>query len=303
MIRPARPTEARTISLSLPYRPPFPGASLLGFLADRAIPGVEEVRGSTYRRSLSAPSGDTSISVTDERAGDELWVDVALDDAGAVPFVERAVRSLFDLDADPTSIARVLRRDPILRPLVRANPGIRLPGAADGFELVVRAIIGQQVSVPAARTMLGRVAARFGRPLADASVTTVFPSADRLADARLEELGVVGRRASAIRRVAAMLAGGELDLSGGGDPDATIQALLGVDGIGPWTAAYVRMRALHDPDAFPAGDLGVRRAIERLGLDPVPRAIEERAEAWRPWRAYAAMLLWRSEPATGNERG
>jgi AraC family transcriptional regulator of adaptative response / DNA-3-methyladenine glycosylase II len=140
-------------------------------------------------------------------------------------------------------------------------------------------------------------------PLVDASIATLFPSADRLADARLEELGVVGRRASAIRRVAAMAAGGELDLSGGGDPDATIQALLGVDGIGPWTAAYVRMRALHDPDAFPASDLGVRRAIERLGLDPAPRAIEERAEAWRPWRAYAAMLLWRSEPATGNDRG
>jgi AraC family transcriptional regulator of adaptative response / DNA-3-methyladenine glycosylase II len=304
MLRSARPREARTISLSLSYRPPFPGASLLGFLGDRAIPGVEEVGGATYRRSLSTPSGDTSVSVTHVGAADELRVDLALDDPRAVPFVERAVRSLFDLDAHPTPIARVLGRDAILRPLVRANPGIRLPGAADGFELVVRAIIGQQVSVPAARTMLGRVAARFGRPLADgqAPVTTVFPNADRLADARLEEFGIVGRRASAIRRVAAMVAGGELDLNGA-DPDATIRALLGVDGIGPWTAAYVRMRALHDPDAFPAGDLGVRRAVERLGLDPAPRAIEERAEAWRPWRAYAAMLLWRSEPATENDHG
>jgi AraC family transcriptional regulator of adaptative response / DNA-3-methyladenine glycosylase II len=254
---------------------------------------------------VSTPRGDALISVTHEVAVDELRLDIALDEARATTSVERVVRSLFDLDADPAPIARVLRRDPILRPLVRANPGIRLPGAADGFELAVRAILGQQVSVPAARTMLGRVAERFGRPIADADppIATVFPSADRLADARLEELGVVGRRASAIRRVAAMVAGGELDLSGGSDPDATIRALLGVDGIGPWTAAYVRMRALHDPDAFPVGDLGVRRALERLGLDPAPRAIEERAEAWRPWRAYAAMLLWHSEPAAANDRG
>jgi AraC family transcriptional regulator of adaptative response / DNA-3-methyladenine glycosylase II len=175
---------------------------------------------------------------------------------------------------------------------VLAHPGIRLPGAADGFELAVRAIVGQQVSVTAAQTMLGRIAARFGTPL-EGAIPMLFPSAEALAEAPLEELGVIGRRASAIRRVAAMVAGGELDLSGSSDPDETVGRLLELEGIGPWTAEYIRMRALRDPDAFVSSDLGVRHAFERLGLDETPHAIVARAEAWRPWRAYAAMLLWR----------
>jgi AraC family transcriptional regulator of adaptative response / DNA-3-methyladenine glycosylase II len=197
---------------------------------------------------------------------------------------------VFDLDADPTAIARTLERDPALRPLVRSHPGIRLPGAADGFEVAVRAIVGQQVSVAAARTVLGRIASRFGSPLDGG---TVFPTAEGLAAAPLEVLGIVGRRAGAIRRVATLVGEGELDLSGVGDRDETVERLLQVDGIGPWTAEYIRMRALRDPDAFVAGDLGVRRAFERLGLDSNPRTIVARAEAWRPWRAYATMLLWR----------
>ena len=215
-------------------------------------------------------------------------------DARAIPATVEIARRLFDLDIDPAAVARTLGRDPVLRPLVRSRRGIRVPGAADGFELVVRAVIGQQVSVAGARTMLGRIAKRFGEPLAHVGgeVTMLFPGAERLAGAPLEWLGITSRRVHAIRRVAALVAQGELDLSTSGDPDAAVAALLEVSGIGPWTCEYVRMRAFGDRDAFPAGDLGVRRGFERLELDARPGAILDRAEAWRPWRAYAAMLLW-----------
>lgn len=276
------------------YRPPFPADDHLAFLGARAIPGVEEVGVATYRRSLATPHGAAVFELTAEPSEDRVGLAITFGDDRALPFVERAARALFDLDADPAVIGRALARDPLLRPLVRAYAGIRLPGAADGFELVVRAIIGQQVSVAAARTMLGRIAKRFGTPIEDLDLA-LFPGAERLADAPLEDLGVVGRRAAAIRRVAAMVAVGEIDLTANADRDPTVGGLLEVDGIGPWTAEYIRMRALHDPDAFVAGDLGVRRSLAALGVDASPRAIAARAEAWRPWRAYATMLLWRHE--------
>ena len=221
-------------------------------------------------------------------------VQLDVQDDRAIAALAETARRMFDLDVDPAAVARTLGRDPVLRPLVRTHRGIRVPGAADGFELAVRAIIGQQVSVAGARTMLGRVAARFGTPLPSGrgGVVTPFPDATRLTEAPLEELGVTSRRADAIRRVATLVAVGELELSGRGDPDASVATLLEVSGIGPWTCEYVRMRAFGDRDAFPAGDLGVRRAFERLGLEATPRAVADRAEAWRPWRAYAAMLLW-----------
>jgi AraC family transcriptional regulator of adaptative response / DNA-3-methyladenine glycosylase II len=282
-------------SISLSYRPPLLAGALLGFLGARAIPGVEEVRGDTYRRSLEVPGGSAVASLTREEH--RVRLEVATDDDRTLASVERTARRLFDLDVDPAAVARALGRDPVLRPLVRAHRGIRVPGPAAGFELVVRAILGQQVSVPAARTMLGRVAARFGTPVPAAAgeVSVRFPGPEHLADAPLEDVGITRRRGDAIRRVARMSVRGELDLDGGADPDETIGALLEVDGIGPWTAEYVRMRALRDPDAFPAGDLGVRRAFAKLGLDPTPRAIAARADSWRPWRAYATMLLWLHE--------
>lgn len=272
---------------SLPFQPPLPAASLLRFLGDRAIPGVEVVVGPSYRRWVSTAGGPVVLTVAVE--GDRVELR-----GRAAPDLVRMSRTLFDLDADPDDVLAVLGRDPVLGPVARRNRGVRVPGAADGFELVVRAILGQQVSVPAARTVLGRVAARFGPPMpsGDAAVALVFPTAGALAEAGLEELGVTGRRAATIRRVAGLVAGGELDLGPGADPDQTIGRLLELDGIGPWTADYVRMRALGDRDAFPVGDLGVRRAAERLGLDPAPRALLARADRWRPWRAYAAMLLW-----------
>ena len=280
----------RRLSIALPCRAPFDVEGLLGFLGDRAIPGVEEARGSTFSRSLWTAHGAADIDLTAEV--DRVRFDIGFEDVRSLRSVVRIARTLFDLDVDPGPVARTLERDPVLRPLVLAHPGIRLPGAADGFELAVRAVVGQQVSVAAARTMLGRIAARFGTPL-DGAIPLRFPSAEALADVPLEELGIIGRRASAIRRVATMVVAGELDLSGSQDPDETVGRLIELDGVGPWTAEYIRMRALRDPDAFVAGDLGVRHAFARMGLDTRPRAILARAEAWRPWRAYATMLLWR----------
>ncbi len=288
----SRDLPTRGSTLTLRYAPPFAAQPLLSFLRDRAILGVEEVQGSTYRRSISTPGGPVTFALWPGAQDDGVGLDVPA--APAMSAVIETARRLFDLDADPEAVARTLDRDPILRPLVRSHRGIRVPGAAGGFELVVRAIVGQQVSVAGARTMLGRIAARFGEPLArvDGDVTTLFPGAERLADAPLEGLGITSRRADAIRRVATLVAERELDLSTSSDPDAAVATLLEVSGIGPWTCEYVRMRVFGDRDAFPHGDLGVRRGFERLGLDATPGAILDRAEAWRPWRAYAAMLLW-----------
>jgi AraC family transcriptional regulator of adaptative response / DNA-3-methyladenine glycosylase II len=286
------------VSIDLPFRPPFDADGLLAFLQDRAIPGVEEVRGRTYRRSLTTPRGPATLSLTPLPASDGVRLDATVADVAGLRSVVRTARSMFDLDVDPAAVARTLADDPVLRPAVRKRPGVRLPGVADGSELLVRAVVGQQVSVAAARTMLGRIAGRFGERIAgvDPAVATAFPTSEALAEAPLEELGVIGRRASAIRAVAAMVASGELTLDGSADPDETVGRLLQIDGIGPWTAGYVRMRALRDPDAFVEGDLGVRRGFERLGLDATQRAMLARSEAWRPWRAYAVMLLWGIEP-------
>lgn len=287
------------LSLPLAFRPPLDAASLLAFLGGRTVAGVEEVRGPTYRRSLTASGGPAIVALTPHHG--HVRLDVALADIGSLRSIVGTARSMFDLDVDPAAVSRTLGRDPALRPLVRAHPGIRVPAAADGLELAVRAVVGQQVSVAGARTMLGRIAARFGTPIAgaDPPVATGFPYAEALADAPLEELGVIGRRACAIRRIASLVAGGGLNLRGTGDPGETVDTLREIDGVGPWTAEYVRMRALRDPDAFVASDLGVRHAFMRLGLDARPGAISERAEEWRPWRAYATMLLWRLEASRG----
>jgi AraC family transcriptional regulator of adaptative response / DNA-3-methyladenine glycosylase II len=281
-------------------RSPFAAASLLGFLRERAVPGVEEVEGSTYRRSISTAHGPAVIALTPVEDGVRL--DASTADDRAFSTAEAVARGLFDLDADPRAVGRVLSGDPFLRPLVRARPGIRVPGAADGFELAVRAIVGQQVSVRGARTVLGRIAAAYGEPTglgAGAAVGTLFPSAGRLRRARLEHLGVTSRRARAIRRVAALVAPGALVLTPDADRDEVAARLLEIEGVGPWTVEYVRMRALRDPDAFLAGDLGIRRAFERLGLEATPAAIAARAEAWRPVRASAAMLLWSLDAPPG----
>lgn len=280
------PATLGRVGRRLPYRPPLGAGAVLSFLGDRAIPGVEEMSGRTFRRSLRTPGGEAEI------------VSVTLDDGRAVfdgpPELVGAARRLFDLDADAEVIDTVLAADPKLRPLVRRVPGVRVPGAVDGLELAVRAVLGQQVTVRGARTLAGRLVERLGTPVERpvGAVRHAFPSAERLAEAPVHDLGMPGARARTIRRLAELVALGDLDLSGAADPAQTLRTLAEVPGVGPWTCAYVAMRALGDHDAFPASDLGVRRGFERLGLDATPAAILARAERWRPWRAYAVMRLW-----------
>ncbi len=203
-------------------------------------------------------------------------------------------RDLFDLDADPAAIARVLRRDPLLAPLVEAAPGRRQPGSADAAELAARAVLGQQVSLEAAITLAARLVAAYGEPLERpvGSVTHLFPSARALAGADPEHLAMPDARRRALLGLCAALAAGELVLDPGADREEARRRLLALPGIGPWTADYVMMRALGDADALPATDLGLRRALERLGEDASPAALLRRAEGWRPYRAYGAQYLW-----------
>ena len=267
------------------------------FLGDRTIPGVESFDGVTLRRAIRAPDGRAAvIELTPRSARDDVRLRIHADEAVDPSALIATARRVLDLDTDPSAIDATLRSDPALRSLVRATPGIRLPGTADGFELLVRAILGQQVSVRAARTFAGRIAEASGTPLERpvGDVTHLFPSAEQLAASRLDTLGLTTARAATLRRVAELVAADELDLSATADRQQTTERLLAVTGIGPWTVAYVAMRALGDPDAFPVGDLGVRLGFQALRLAVTPAAMLDHAERWRPWRAYAVMHLWNS---------
>ena len=284
--RSRRPASG-AIQLRLPYREPFDGDSLIAFLAERAIPGVEEVDGSTYRRSLSLDHGTGIVSLTP--AARFVHCELSLDDLRDLTAAVARSRHLLDLDADPASISSQLEQDRPLAPLVRERPGLRVPGCVDGFELAVRAIVGQQVSVPAARTVLGRLVAKYGEPLPelDGRLSHRFPSAVALAEADPGALPFPRTRARALHSLARLSAQGELSLDAGTDTAEALGVLTGIRGVGPWTASYVAMRALGDPDVFLPGDVGLRHALARLG------AIAS-DEDWRPWRSYAVMHLWRS---------
>ena len=273
-------------------RPPFEPAALIGFLGRRAVPGIEErADDGAYRRSLRLAGGPATVEL---RPGDGV-VQARFELARTAdrPEAEAAARALLDLDADPGAIAAALGDDELLGPLVRANPGLRLPGHPDPAELAARAVIGQQVSVSAARTIAGRLVAAHGEPLARplGGVTHLFPTPAALARLGDDALPMPRSRARALAGLAGALAAGELVLDRA-DPAAARAGMLALPGIGPWTATYVEMRALGNRDAFLATDLGVRRALEGLGLDGSPRAAEELAERWRPYRAYALQHLW-----------
>jgi AraC family transcriptional regulator of adaptative response / DNA-3-methyladenine glycosylase II len=297
-----------TLELRLAVRRPYDSASLLAFLAARAIPGVEKVTADRYVRTVAAATGTAPDGTCDTAAEAGTIELIPREDhvllrapgpspRGVASLVSRC-RRLFDLDADPCAVDDALGADPLLAPLVAARPGLRVPGAFDGFELAVRAVLGQQVSVAAASTLTGRVVARCGTTRTDLSVSAdaepahLFPTAERLAEADLSGLGLTGGRQRTLRALAAAVAAEELDLDGGADLAETADRLMALPGIGPWTVGYIAMRALGNPDAFPAADLGLRRAFDALGHSGA--ALEERAERWRPWRAYAAMHLWTS---------
>ena len=248
---------------------------------------MEEVTGGTYRRTLALADGGAVIAVTPTQAG--LRCELQLEDARGAGDAKARCRRLFDLDTDPGEIAAGLGTDPLLGPLLRRRPGLRVPGAADGFEMAARAIAGQQVSVAGARTVLGRLAAEHGEPLAapSGSLTRRFPGAAALAEADPAAFPFPRTRAEALVSVARLAADGELRLDPPADLAETRAALMAIRGVGPWTASYIAMRALGDRDAFLPGDVGIRHALARLGS----AADDER---WRPWRSYAVVHLWRT---------
>ncbi len=273
--------------LRLTARPPFDWDGLLGFLGARAIPGVEQVEEGVYRRTLVAGA----VAGFFEARGTDTGVALEIhhpDAAVLAGIVERA-RRVFDLNADPHAIDAHLALDPLLKTLVKHRPGLRVPGAWDGFELAVRAVLGQQISVAAATTIAGRIVRAHGRPVpAAGTLTHVFPDAATLARADLGSIGVTRARAATLRRLAEAVRDGAVSFEGALDSGRVREALLALPGIGPWTAQYVAMRALGEPDAFPTGDLGLLHAT---GLKSA-KELEQRSNAWHPWRAYAAIHLW-----------
>jgi AraC family transcriptional regulator of adaptative response / DNA-3-methyladenine glycosylase II len=286
--------DGGTLSLDLPYRLPLDARSLVAFLARRVIPGIEEVVDGAYRRSLRLPHG---VGVVELRLADgpvraRYW----LADRRDLDVAVQRSRVLLDLDCDPRCVTDVLGSDRLLGLLVRMAPGRRVAGAVDGHELAVRAVLGQQVSLRGAATLAGRLVTAYGekldRPLG--TVTHVFPTVDVLAGADLTSMAVPAARRRALSVMVTALAGGELVIDAGADRAEARRRLLALPGIGPWTTEYIAMRAMRDPDAFLPGDLGVRHAIEQLGLDAHPAAIATLAEGWRPYRAYAVQHLWAS---------
>ncbi|MBX3691061.1 AlkA N-terminal domain-containing protein [Dokdonella sp.] len=293
--QPAR-TTAAAIELTLPYRPPYDFRALLAFYARRAIPGVEIVDASTYRRSVIVDGRSAMIEVDASPHRDALRLRVHGAAAPALGALVARVRRMFDVDADPRAIAAKLRGDAWLRPLVKRWPGQRLPGAWDGFELAVRAVLGQQVSVGAARTLAARLVQRHGTAHPESAafgLGALFPSPSTLAEADIEAIGLPRARATAIRAIAQATLDGRIGFGAEQTLTDFVARLAALPGIGAWTAHYIAMRALSQPDAFPAGDL-VLRKLAGDGKPVSERAMETRAEAWRPWRAYAVMLLWRS---------
>ncbi len=288
------------VALRLDYRPPLDWPALLGFLSDRCVAGVEEVADGAWRRTVRLGRRSGWVEVTADPARPALRARASLSLAGALMPLTARLRALFDLDGRPDAVAAHLGRDPLLRGSLRRHPGLRVPGAFDGFEAALRVVVGQQVTVRAATTVSGRIAEALGEP-----IETPFPALRRLAptpqavaeagEDRLASLGMPGARARTLGGLARAVAGGGLALERHAGPEA-LEALRALPGVGDWTAQVVAMRALGDPDAFPAGDLGVLRA---LGAGS-PREAEARAEAWRPWRAYAAVHLWHLPP--GDDR-
>jgi len=289
-------SRACDITLKLAYRPPLDWSAITRFLAARAIPGVESVLPTAYQRTFAVDGSAGLLAVFPDPGAHQLVAQIRLEDPRPLQQISERIRRLFDLDADPAVIAADLARAAQLREAVRARPGLRLPGAWEGFELAVRIVLGQQVSVKGATTLCGRLVDRFGARLeiagAGGDLRALFPSPEVLAAADLSGIGLPRARAAAISALARAVAGGELQLDASRDLDSAVAQLTALPGIGEWTAHAIAMRALREPDAFPATDLGLRRALGSNGRPLSEAALRDIAEDWRPWRAYAAILLW-----------
>lgn len=288
---------SRPHTLKLPFRPPYPWPWLLSFLGARAIPGVEAVADDCYRRSIVTGDGAAIVEVRLDPGGRALLVSCNR----PLDCLSDRLQRQFDVLSDPEIIDGLLSTDPLLAPLVAARPGLRVPQAWDIFELAIRAIVGQQVSVAGATTVTGRIAARFGSALrgADDTLNRVFPTPEQLAEADVATTGMPGKRARTINNFAAAVAKGDVVLNGDDGLESFVERLCALPGIGPWTANYIAMRGLGLADAFPVGDLGLVRAFEARGETLSHPQLTARAEAWRPWRAYATMHLWASSGAGG----
>jgi AraC family transcriptional regulator of adaptative response / DNA-3-methyladenine glycosylase II len=278
-------TDPGTLTLRLPYRGPMDFDATLDFLGMRAIPHVESAEPDSLTRVLRAPGGPALVRLS--AAEGAVGCRVSLTDQRDLVLVVSRVRSLLDLDADPCAVDDQLGADPVLGPLVAKRPGLRAPGAVDGFEMAVRAVIGQQISVRGARTLLGRIAAEHGTPAFDGQEFRMFPSAAEFAAVDPDSLPMPRARARTLLALAEACTSGELSLGPGADRDREHAVLLALPGIGPWTADYIRMRTMSDPDVLLTTDLGVRKSAEKLGID-----LTDGRREWAPWRSYATHHLW-----------
>ena len=280
----------------LRFRPPYDWHGMLAFLGPRATPGVEVVELGSYRRSISLDGDQGYFEVSLDEGNNTLVVRVQFGNPRSLFFIVERIRAMFDLNADWAAIVQGLETDPALAALVDAHPGLRVPGCWTGFELATRAILGQQVSVKSATTLAGRIVRTFGQPSYRANgLTHLFPTPQVLAKAKLVSIGLPRARAETIQALARAVCNGQISFDGIADSEAFLTRLCEIPGIGEWTAQYVAMRALGEPDAFPCGDLGLLHALKLEGS----RELKRRAETWRPWRAYATMYLWN----TGSEYG
>ncbi|UJV39608.1 AlkA N-terminal domain-containing protein [Streptomyces sp. AMCC400023] len=289
------PGASGVLSLRLPFRAPLNPDNLFGHLAATAVPGVEEWRDGAYRRTLRLPYGHGIVALTPEP--DHIACRLTLGDLRDLPVAISRCRRMLDLDADPVAVDEQLRTDALLAPLVDKAPGRRVPRTVDEAEFAVRAVLGQQVSTAAARTHAARLVLAHGEPVDDpeGGLTHLFPSPEALAAVDSETLAMPRTRRTTFTTLVGQLAAGTLHLGVDSDWAETRARLLALPGFGPWTVDVIAMRALGDPDAFLAGDLGIRRAAAELGLPSTPAALTARAEAWRPWRAYAVQYLWATD--------
>ncbi|MER5686138.1 AlkA N-terminal domain-containing protein [Streptomyces sp. NPDC002205] len=280
------------IALRLPYRAPLNPSNLFGHLAATAVPGVEEWRDGSYRRTLTLPYGHGIVALTPHP--DHIACRLFLTDPRDLTLAISRCRWLLDLDADPVAVDDQLRSDPLLAPLIDKAPGRRVPRTVDGAEFAVRAVLGQQVSTAAARTHAARLVAAHGVPVDDpeGGLTHLFPTPEALACLDPEQLALPRSRRTTLTTLVGALADGSLQLGTDSDWEKARAELIALPGFGPWTVEVIAMRALGDPDAFLPTDLGIRRAAEELGLPSTPAALTARAAAWRPWRAYAVQYLW-----------
>jgi AraC family transcriptional regulator of adaptative response / DNA-3-methyladenine glycosylase II len=295
----ASASASPAISLLLPYRPPYDWESTLQFLRARAIDGLEVVTGDSYSRVIELGDSAGSITVSHVPTKSSLRAIVRFGQLNALPVIIARIRRMFDLSADPIAISAALSADPVLAPLVAVRPGLRLPGGWDGFEIAVRAILGQQITVKGATRLAARIVASLGDRVADHAdvpgLTHAFPRPQWFAKVAMQRVGMPESRAVALANIAAAIVTDPRLLDPRGDLDQSVGELRGLPGVGEWTAQYIAMRAMGETDAFLAADVGVQRVLARDGRRPTVTQVLTRAERWRPWRAYAMLHLWMSE--------